>query len=92
VCGVAGALAADRALAILGGDRSPFGRIATYDGLSDRLRIVPVRARAGCALCGEMSTIATLDASRYVTTACDVEGDRIRGSRPTLTIGDHDHG
>lgn len=71
VCGVAGALAADRALAILAGDASVFGRITTYDGLTDTLRSVRVAARAGCALCGEARAIDTIEASRYVTNVCD---------------------
>jgi adenylyltransferase/sulfurtransferase len=71
VCGVAGAIAADRALAILNGDAAQFGTITTYDGLTDALRSVPVRPRAACSLCGEARAITTLDVSRYVTIACD---------------------
>ncbi|KYF93695.1 hypothetical protein BE18_31845 [Sorangium cellulosum] len=102
VCGVAGAIAADRALAILAGDASVYGRIATYDGLSDTLRSVPVAARPACALCGERADIATIDASRYVI-SCAAEGDRDNGSpthvegdresgSPTLVAGDRDNG
>lgn len=65
VCGVAGALAADRALRILAGDRSALGAIATYDGLQDRLREVPVRARRDCPLCGDDPQIGAIDAGRY---------------------------
>ncbi|AUX24661.1 hypothetical protein SOCEGT47_052000 [Sorangium cellulosum] len=90
VCGVAGAIAADRALAILAGDASVFGRIATYDGRSDTLRSVAVAARPGCALCGERATIATLDVSRYVISCA--EGDRGSGSPAHLNTGEQDHG
>ena len=71
VCGVAGALAADRALRILAGDSSVYGAIATFDGLRDALRSVPVRARRSCALCGEAPTIHDLDMRRYVSQRCD---------------------
>ncbi len=70
VCGVAGALAADRALRVLAGDASAFGAITTYDGLRDVLRSVAVRARAGCLLCGGARAILDLDARRYVAAAC----------------------
>ncbi|WP_437851026.1 HesA/MoeB/ThiF family protein [Sorangium sp. So ce363] len=98
VCGVAGAIAADRALAILAGDASIFGRIATYDGRTDTLRSVPVSARPTCDLCGARAAIATIDASRYVV-ACaaesgsptHVEGDRESGS-PTHVEGDRESG
>jgi molybdopterin/thiamine biosynthesis adenylyltransferase len=66
VCGVAGALAADRALRILDGDRDAFGAIVTFDGLTDRLRQVHVHPRESCALCGEQATIEDLDAGRYL--------------------------
>jgi len=72
VCGVAGALAADRALRILGGDASAYGEIVTYDGRRDALRAVPVRARPGCALCGEARSITDLDTSRYLANTCDL--------------------
>ncbi|WP_438038312.1 HesA/MoeB/ThiF family protein [Sorangium sp. So ce128] len=96
VCGVAGAIAADRALAILAGDASIFGRIATYDGRTDTLRSVPVSARPACDLCGARAAIATIDASRYVV-ACaaesgsptHVEGDRESGS-PTHAEAEND--
>ncbi|WP_438023082.1 HesA/MoeB/ThiF family protein [Sorangium sp. So ce233] len=92
VCGVAGAIAADRALAILAGDSSVFGRIATFDGLSDTLRSVPVAARSTCALCGERAAIATIDASRYVNAcASESEGERESGS-PTHVEGERESG
>jgi molybdopterin/thiamine biosynthesis adenylyltransferase len=71
VCGVAGAIAADTALRILRGDGSVLGRVVTYDGIRDILRAAPVRARAGCALCGERPAIRTLDRTRYETPQCE---------------------
>jgi adenylyltransferase/sulfurtransferase len=70
VCGVAGALAADRALRILAGDASAHGHIVTYDGLRDTLRSVPVPARPDCALCGAAPSIHAILASRYLAPAC----------------------
>jgi adenylyltransferase/sulfurtransferase len=70
VCGVAGALAADRAMRILGGDRSAFGSIVTFDGGRDRLREVAVAARAGCPLCGEERSIKTITPERYEAYDC----------------------
>ena len=70
VCGVAGALAADLALRILAGDPGAYGRVATFDGLADRLRVVPVRARPGCSLCDRGAASLDLDPRRYETTDC----------------------
>lgn len=70
VCGVAGALAADAALSLLAGEGRWLAAVATYDGRTDALRRVPVRARRDCPLCGEVRTIRALDASRYVPAAC----------------------
>ncbi len=54
VCGVAGALAADRALRLLGGETDGvFGSIVTFDGRADVLRSVAVRPRPRCPLCGD---------------------------------------
>jgi molybdopterin/thiamine biosynthesis adenylyltransferase len=72
VCGVAGALAADRALRILAGDASAYGEIATYDGRRDVLRAVPVRARRACPLCGEARGVHDLDPARYQARTCDL--------------------
>ncbi len=69
VCGVAGAVAADRALRILAGDASAHGHIVTYDGLRDTLRSVPVPARPGCPLCGSERAIHAILASRYLAPA-----------------------
>jgi hypothetical protein len=70
VCGVAGAVAAARALRILAGDASAFGAVVTYDGLRDRLREVPVSRRPACPLCGERRAIRALDAQRYEAPSC----------------------
>jgi adenylyltransferase/sulfurtransferase len=72
VCGVAGALAADRALRILSKDASAYGTIATYDGLRDALRTVPVRARSSCDLCGDARAIEAITPERYDVARCDV--------------------
>lgn len=71
VCGVAGALAAELALRILGrapGD--PYGQVYSYDGRKDRLRKVALRARADCALCGEPGRIDRLDEALYLGPSC----------------------
>jgi molybdopterin/thiamine biosynthesis adenylyltransferase len=70
VCGVAGAIAADRALRVLAGDASVFGRVVTFDGLRDRLREVRVAPRPGCPLCGDVRSIADLAPNRYETRSC----------------------
>jgi molybdopterin/thiamine biosynthesis adenylyltransferase len=72
VCGVAGAVAADRALRILAGDASAYGAVVTFDGRRDVLRSVPVRARPGCPLCGAARTITDLDPGRYLAPTCDL--------------------
>jgi adenylyltransferase/sulfurtransferase len=75
VCGVAGAVAADRALRILAGGAAAegaYGSIVTFDGLRDALRVVPVRARRGCPLCGEARTVTDLDPGRYQARACEL--------------------
>jgi molybdopterin/thiamine biosynthesis adenylyltransferase len=71
VCGVAGAIAADRALRLAAGDASAAGQVVTFDGHRDRLRSVAVRARPGCALCGEAPRIRAIDPARYTGAACD---------------------
>lgn len=72
VCGVAGALAAERAVRLLAGDTSAAGVITTYDGLRMSLRDVLVRPRRDCALCGESPAIAAIDAARYTPPSCSV--------------------
>ncbi len=64
VCGVIGALQAHFALRILDG-RSPFGTLATLDGLRDELRVRVAARRNQCPLCGVSPTIDAIDASRY---------------------------
>jgi molybdopterin/thiamine biosynthesis adenylyltransferase len=71
VCGVAGALAADRALRVLADDRTATGSIVTFDGLGDVLREVPVRRRASCPLCGDVRALDDIDPRRYEPRACE---------------------
>lgn len=73
VCGVAGAIAADRAVGILRDRPGVFASIVTFDGLGDRLRQVSVRARADCALCGAAPQLLTLDPERYMPPTCDLD-------------------
>jgi adenylyltransferase/sulfurtransferase len=70
LCGVAGALAADRALRVVAGDPGVLGSIVTFDGRRDVLREVPVRARRACPLCGDARTLRDLDPERYRPRAC----------------------
>ena len=65
VCGVAGAVAADRALRLLAGDASAVGSVVTYDGRRDLLREVPFRKRSACPLCGETRRIRAMDPTLY---------------------------
>lgn len=69
VCGVVGAIAGEMAIRLALGHESD-GQIATYDGLSDELRLIPVSPRPSCALCGAEPKILDLDESRYVSPAC----------------------
>lgn len=70
VCGMAGALAADRAVRLLAGDATAAGVITTYDGLRTALRDVPVRPRPDCPLCGDAPEIRAIDPARYAGPAC----------------------
>jgi molybdopterin/thiamine biosynthesis adenylyltransferase len=72
VCGVAGAIAADRALRVIAGDDSVFGSIVTFDGRRDVLRAVSVRARASCPLCGDARVLHDLDPTRYQPRTCEL--------------------
>jgi molybdopterin/thiamine biosynthesis adenylyltransferase len=65
VVGVVGALLASLALEVADG-REPYGRLITFDGKSDALRATRLRARAGCALCGEAPTIRALARDAYL--------------------------
>jgi len=65
VCGVVGGIAAEMALAVALGDTRLSGRIATFDGRTDALRLVPVARRDDCMLCGRTATIVDLAETRY---------------------------
>lgn len=67
VCGVAGALGADRVLGILEGDGSGFGHVVSFDGTRDRLRQVTVGPREDCTLCGPRARIGSIETSRYTS-------------------------
>lgn len=80
VVGFAGALMADLALSVLSG--SPrYGSLFSYDGLRDRLREVPVRARADCPLCGPLATISRIDGVCY-TAPCPSDLETPEGAHP----------
>jgi len=70
VCGVIGGIAAEMALAAARGDARLTGKIATFDGLRDALRLVEVAPREGCVLCGLQPTIRDLVETRYTDPAC----------------------
>lgn len=72
VCGVAGAIAADRALRVVAADASVYGAIVTFDGRRDRLRSVAVRPRRACPLCGDARTLHDLDPHRYQPRTCEL--------------------
>jgi adenylyltransferase/sulfurtransferase len=72
ICGVAGAIAADRALRLARGDRAVEARIVTYDGRADRLREVAVPARGDCILCSRAAAISAVEAERYMGPQCEV--------------------
>lgn len=70
VVGFTGALMADLALRVLADDAPAFGTIHTFDGRRDRLRQVPITARAGCPLCGASPKILEIDEMRYLAPSC----------------------
>jgi molybdopterin/thiamine biosynthesis adenylyltransferase len=70
VCGVVGGIAAEMALAAAAGDARLFGKIATFDGLTDELRLLDVARRPSCPLCGRQPTIRDLRETRYTDPAC----------------------
>ncbi len=72
VCGVSGGVAAGLVLDLSFGGPPPFGRVHTYDGRRDRLRVVDVARRATCALCGDSPSLRAIVADRYVY-GCDPE-------------------
>ena len=65
VVGLAGALMADLALSELSGEPR-HGALLSYDGKTDRLREVAVRARNDCPLCGTSRRILEIQESRYI--------------------------
>ena len=65
VCGVIGGVAADMALAALAHEPRLTGKIVTFDGLRDALRLVDVAPRATCPLCGSAPSIRDLVETRY---------------------------
>ena len=65
VCGVVGGIAAEMALAAASGDTRLAGKIATFDGRTDALRLLPVPRRDDCVLCGRAPTIRDLAPQRY---------------------------
>ena len=65
VCGVVGGIAAEMALAAATGDPRLSGCIATFDGRTDELRLLPVPRRDDCVLCGRAPTIRELAVERY---------------------------
>ncbi len=69
VVGLAGALMADLALSALRGEPR-CGTLFSYDGLTDRLREVPVAARRSCPLCGPTATISAIDELCYTAPDC----------------------
>ena len=67
--GFAGALMADLALRILGGQPN-YGALHSYDGKADRLRSIAIARRASCPLCGDHPRIADLNEARYLGESC----------------------
>ncbi|HMJ52223.1 MAG TPA: HesA/MoeB/ThiF family protein [Polyangiaceae bacterium] len=67
VCGVVGGIAAEMALLAALGDGRLWGRVATFDGLSDELRLLPMARRDDCVLCGRAPTIVDLVETRYTS-------------------------
>jgi adenylyltransferase/sulfurtransferase len=70
VCGVIGAIAAEMALSAASGEARLVGKIATFDGIRDELRLIDVPKRASCPLCGIEPTIHDLDETRYIGAPC----------------------
>lgn len=68
--GVVGALMADLALDILGGDESRAGTIFSFDGKSGQLRGARLSPRASCELCGKTATIRSISSERYWPPTC----------------------
>lgn len=75
VTGLAGALLAEQALAILDGT-ARYGQIVSYDGLRDQLRATPLTARADCPLCSPGRSIFAVDERRYPRQICAAQNPR----------------
>jgi hypothetical protein len=67
---VIGGIAAEMALRAASGDGRLFGKIATFDGLRDELRLIAIPKRPSCPLCGVEPTIHDLVETRYTGAAC----------------------
>jgi molybdopterin/thiamine biosynthesis adenylyltransferase len=65
VCGVVGGIAAEMALSAALGEGRLWGRVATFDGKTDELRLLAVARRADCVLCGVSPSILDLVEKRY---------------------------
>lgn len=74
VVGLAGALMADLAFDVLLGHTDRLGRMHSYDGRTDRLRVSTVHRRRECALCGESPTVREIHEERYWAAPCAVSG------------------
>jgi molybdopterin/thiamine biosynthesis adenylyltransferase len=66
VCGVVGGIAAEMAIAAALGETRLRGKIATFDGRTDALRLVPIARRLDCVLCGRAPSIVDLAETRYI--------------------------
>jgi adenylyltransferase/sulfurtransferase len=69
VCGVIGGIAAEMALDAASGRGRLAGKIATFDGRTDALRLVALARRRSCPLCGDDPSIFDLAPSRYTGAA-----------------------
>jgi adenylyltransferase/sulfurtransferase len=70
VVGVVGALQADLALRLLGGE-DVTGTLCTFDGWRDVFRRRAVSPRPDCPLCGSGVRIESIEVERYVAAECD---------------------
>jgi adenylyltransferase/sulfurtransferase len=70
VCGIIGGMAAEMALLAACGDGRLTGKIATFDGLRDELRLVDIPKRPSCPLCGIEPAIHDLAETRYAGAVC----------------------
>jgi adenylyltransferase/sulfurtransferase len=70
VCGVVAGVAAEMALDAASGRGKLCGKIATFDGRADGLRLVEIPRRRSCPLCGDAPSISELVENRYMGPAC----------------------